>query len=160
MRTIKFLSILFLLVIGLGSCEKNTDDIPDPFHELEKTAYYDSEIFDEPYLKVYGKWELFDVSGGFTGMGHDLNFEYLEIKEFGIYGFFSNDSLLEYGKISPALQSANEVYLKVNFEKDENSGSFFSDYEKYILFSGSDTLHLNSPCCDRYNYHFKRVEFR
>lgn len=80
------------------------------------------------------------------------------IKEYGIYGFVKNKSLLEYGKISPALQTANDLRLKVDFENDEKSNSFFIDTEKYVEFIGNDTLKLYSPCCDRYNYQFKRVE--
>ncbi len=69
-----------------------------------------------------------------------------------------NDRLLEYGKIMPALQTANEIRFKVNLEKDDNSKLFLSDKEKYVEFIGNDTLNLNAPCCDRYNYHFKRIK--
>jgi len=30
------------------------------------------------------------------------------------------------------------------------------DPEKYLIPQGSDSLHLYSPCCDRFNYHFVR----
>jgi len=157
MKTFKLI-ILSILISGLNSCDKDTIETPTTLQNLETTNYFDSEIFAEPDLKIYGTWKLFAVSGGFSGTGHDLNFEYLEIKKYGIYGFVNNDSLLEYGKISPALQTANDIRLKVDFEKDEKSNSFFTDTEKYVEFMGSDTLNLNSPCCDRYNYHFKRVK--
>ncbi|SHG08533.1 hypothetical protein SAMN05444274_1442 [Mariniphaga anaerophila] len=158
MKTFKLIIILSILLSGLNSCDKDTYETPTTLQNLEKTNYFDSEIFAEPDLKIYGTWKLFAVSGGFSGTGHDLNFEYLEIKKYGIYGFVNNYSLLEYGKISPALQTANDIRLKVDFEKDEKSDSFFTDTEKYVEFMGSDTLNLNSPCCDRYNYHFKRVK--
>lgn len=149
---------MFLLISGIYSCEKDAVEIPSRLQDLKATKYYDAEIFAESDLKIYGLWELFAVSGGLSGSGHDINFEYLEIKGYGIYGFVNQDSLLEYGKISHALQPANITSLKVDFEKDEKSNSFFTDTEKYIEFMGEDTLSLNSPCCDRFNYHFKRVK--
>ncbi len=158
MKTCTFLFILFLLTGGLNSCDKDTAETLTTLQKLDTTRYYSAEIFSGPEMKVYGTWKLFDVSGGFTGHGHDLNFEFLKIKEYGIYGFFRNDTLLEYGKISPAVPTTNDLRLIVVFEKDEKSPSFFADREKYIEFAGSDTMHLNSPCCDRYNYHFERVK--
>lgn len=158
MKIFKFTLIVSILLSGSISCETDTIQISGDLQKMEATKYFDAEVFAEPYLKVYGTWKLFEVSGGFAGNGHDLNFEYLEIKEYGIYGFLSNDTLLEYGKISPAVQTTNDLRLKVDFEADEESDLFFSDSEKYVEFSGSDTLHLNSPCCDRYNYHLKRVK--
>jgi len=158
MKTFKLIIILSILISGLNSCDKNTIEIPTTLQDLETVIYFDSEIFAEPDLKIYGTWKLVDVSGGFSGTGHDLNFEYLVIKKYGIYGFVSNESLLEYGKISPAQQTANDIGLKVVFEKDENSDLFFVDNEKYVEFVGRDTLILRSPCCDRYDYHFKRVK--
>lgn len=158
MKTVKLILILSILISGLNSCEKETIETLTAFQNLRTIKYFDTEIFAEPDLKIYGTWELFAVSGGVSGTGHDLNFKYLEIKKYGIYGFINNDTLLEYGKISPALQTANDIRLKVDFEKDEKSNSFFTDTEKYVEFTGNDTLNLNSPCCDRYNYHFKRVK--
>lgn len=158
MKTVKLILILSILISGLNSCEKETIETLTAFQNLRTIKYFDTEIFAEPDLKIYGTWELFAVSGGVSGTGHDLNFKYLEIKKYGIYGFINNDTLLEYGKISPALQTANDIRLKVDFEKDVKSNSFFTDTEKYVEFTGNDTLNLNSPCCDRYNYHFKRVK--
>ncbi|GAB3004104.1 hypothetical protein GCM10027284_22360 [Cyclobacterium sediminis] len=158
MITFRFTLILSILLSGLNSCEKDTIEPHTTLQNLETEKYFDSEIFTESDLKIYGTWELYAVSGGLSGSGHDLNFEYLVIKEYGIYGFVKNKSLLEYGKISPALQTANDLRLKVDFENDEKSNSFFIDTEKYVEFIGNDTLKLYSPCCDRYNYQFKRVE--
>lgn len=156
MRT-SFVILIVSFFTVVRSCEKEPVETPSVLQEFETTKYFDSEIFAERDLKIYGMWKVFDISGGIHGNGYDPNFEYLEIKKYGIYGFVRNDSPLEYGKIMPALQ-ANEIRLKVDFEKDENSHSFFEDRVKYVIFYGTDTLHLNSPCCDRYNYHFVRVK--
>lgn len=146
-----------MLICMASTCEKEADSLT-ALQQFETTQYYDFEILDEPNLFIYDKWELFNISGGFAGNGHDLNFDILEFREYGKYGFFRNDSLLEYGKITLALQTANDLRLKIRFDKDENSESFFNDAIKYVEFIGADTLHLIAPCCDRYNYHFKRVE--
>lgn len=155
MKTFKLLLILPFLIIGLNSCEKENFET---FQNLRKTKYYNSEIFAEKDMKIYGTWELYDISGGMSGDGYNLNFEYLEIKEYGVYGFINNSTLLEYGKITIAPESANDLRLKVDFDKDRKSDLFFADNEKYIEFNGNDTLKLISPCCDRFNYHFKRVK--
>ena len=118
--------------------------------------YYESEIFSELNLDIYGRWKLYSVSGGIHGGGHELNFDYLEVYKFGIYGFIRNGSILEFGKINIAEQKDEE--LLITFNPDDNSEIFMTDSEKYVEFSGNDTLSLNSPCCDRYNYHFKRMK--
>ncbi|AKP53394.1 hypothetical protein [Cyclobacterium amurskyense] len=158
MKTFKFTLILFILISGLNSCEEDTIEPHTTLQDLETEKYFDSEIFTESNFKIYGTWELYTVSGGFSGSGHDLNFQYLVIKEYGIYGFVKNNSLLEYGKISPAIQTTNDLRWIVVSEKDKKSNSFFIDSEKYVEFIGNDTLNLYSPCCDRYNYQFKRVK--
>ena len=153
-------TIFFLIITILGvlsSCDKDKSiDYHSSFKELEKTGYYNSEIIPEDYLKIYGKWKLSSTSGGFSGTGGDLFFDYLEIKEFGIYGFVKDDTLLEYGKITIELSDEN-VGLKINFEEDESSDAFFFDKVKYVLVN-NDLLTLNAPCCDRINFHFQRVE--
>ena len=137
------------------SCEKENvlvDYIIDGFTE---NKYYDSEIFNEPNMGIYDKWELYNVSGGIHGGGHELNFDFLKINSYGIYGFIRNDSVIEFGRIRIDEQTSET--LMITFEPDENSDTFMHDSEKYINFYGEDTLSLDSPCCDRYNYHFIRV---
>jgi hypothetical protein len=156
------ISIPFLIFIVfssciLYSCNKDRPDSLSYLDGLGQTTYFEEEVFAPSDIKIYGLWQVFDISSGIHGGGYEVNFDYLEIKEFGIYGFVRNETLLEYGKIGPALQTAYEIGLKVDFEMDVTSNSFFEDREKYVEFSGKDTLHLYSPCCDRYNYHFKRV---
>lgn len=158
MKTSVIVLTIGLLITILNSCDKETIESISALSEIKTTKYYDSEIFSQNDLKIYGKWKLFDISGGLHGSGYDLNFDFLEIKEYGIYGFVRNDSLLEYGKIMPALQTANEIRLKVDLEEDVNSKIFLANKEKYVEFIGNDTLNLNAPCCDRYNYHFERIK--
>jgi hypothetical protein len=157
-KTSKYILILLILTSLFTACNEEPIEIPKVLDEVPTTTYFDAEIFAEQDLKIYGTWKLFDISGGIHGSGYEPNFDYLVIKRIGIYGFVRNDSLLEFGKIVPAQWNTFDLRLKVYFEKDEQSDSFFTDTEKYVQFNGNDTLHLNSPCCDRFNYHFERVE--
>ena len=155
-KYVKFFLIITILSI-LSFCDKNNSiDYHSSFKELEKTGYYKSEIFSKEYLKIYGKWKLSGSSGGFSGTGCDLFFDFLEIKEYGIYGFVKDNTLMEFGKI--IIESSDEnVGLKISFEEDEYSGSIFFDKVKYVL-AGKDVLTLNSPCCDRCDFHFQRIK--
>lgn len=154
MNKISILGII--LFIGFLGCEKETDKVDYYLDRFAENKYYDSEIFDESYLVIYGKWELFGVSGGLHGDGHEPNFDFLEIKRYGIYGFIRNDSIMEYGRIK--IDEQTDEILLFTFESDENSETFRYDSEKYVNFYGNDTLSLDSPCCDGYNYHFNRAK--
>ena len=145
-----------ILSVVFFSCEKEPDKIELRIDEIPADKYYESEIFDGIYLELYGKWKLYGVSGGFHGGGHEINFDFLEVQQFGIYGFIRNDSILEFGKIKIHEQTNEE--LLITFEPDDHSGVFMFDSEKYIDFFDNDTVSFNSPCCDRYNYHFERVK--
>ena len=148
-----FITIIIIFCLGILSCEDNNVDLLD---DISKTEYYNSGILNGSYLNVYGKWKLIDVSGGITGDGHELNFDYFILKKYGIYGFVENDDIIEFGKIFIDEQT-NEI-LMVTLIPDDNSDAFMLDPKKYITFHGNDNLTLNSPCCDRYNYHFSRED--
>ena len=158
MRTLIIILTIGFVTSAMSSCDEETTESNSALSEIKATQYFTSEIFSQDDLKIYGKWKIYQISGGIHGNGYQPDFDYLEIKEYGIYGFVRNDTLLEYGKIVPTIQTSNELELKVDFEKDKNSDSFFTDPEKYVVFNGADTLNLISPCCDRFNYHFKRIK--
>lgn len=149
------LSILLYLVII--SCEKNEDPIiaNNNNDSTFDTTYYDSEIFPEDYLKIYGNWKLYNISGGFTGQGHEAIFEYLKVEKYGVYSLLRNDSVFEYGKIQIEAPESEENFV-IRLIVDQNSDSIFFDAIKIIEFYGNDSLFLNAPCCDRFNYHFVR----
>jgi hypothetical protein len=150
-----FIIIIFCFI--LSGCEKNDDKIKFLLDDFQIDKYYTNEIFDDQFLNIYGKWELNSISGGFFGLGYTPNFNFLEIKEFGMYGFIRNDTLLEFGKIQIAEQTSQQ--LEITFLPDNAvENIFFYDSEKYIELAGMDTLNLNSPCCDRYNFHFVRAK--
>lgn len=88
-----------LIVLGFVSCDKDDDESNSFLSDFDKNMYYDSEIFNEQYISLYGQWEIDRIDGGLSGHGYEPNFDFLEIKKYGTYGFIRNDSLLEYGKI-------------------------------------------------------------
>ena len=156
MRKLRILITAFIVSITLLGCEGDSIQIKDILDQFPIDEYYESEIFNDNFLVIYGKWELYDVTGGIHGGGHDLNFDYLRIKEYGMYAFIRNDSTLEYGQIR--IDEQTNDFLTITFEPHPDSEIFMYDPEKYIEFSGMDTLALVSPCCDRYNYHLIKKE--
>ncbi len=123
-----------LLFIGLLSCEKETNN--------------------DPLLDIYGIWELYGVSGGANGGEHELPFDFLEIESDGIYRFIRNDSIIEFGRLKIDEQT-NETLL-ITFEPDANSETFMHDPVKEVILFEKNTLNLDAPCCDGFNYHFNR----
>lgn len=156
MKKIKKIPILIIIFFsGFLSCEKNSENIDYLLDKLPADKYYASEIFDGSNLDIYGKWRLFNVSGGIHGGGHELSFDYLEVHKYGIYGFIRNGRILEFGKIN--IEEQGSEGLLITFKPDDDSEVFMYDSEKIVNLSGNDTLNLDSPCCDRYNYHFTRI---
>lgn len=127
---------------------------PEPLSVGTDTLYYQEDIFNEAYKKVYGKWILEFISGGKTGDGYEPNFDYLEFIPYGIYQFVNADTLLEFGKV--IIEEQSDTLLKISLNPDQCSTIFFNDSEKFVEFTGDNQLDLIAPCCDRYNYHFKR----
>ena len=122
--------------------------------------YYSEEIIPDDNKDVYGTWKLIGVSGSFSGMGYEPNFDYLEIKPIGIYGLVRNDILFEYGRIEIIPLPDNTTgMLPVKFVPDfyNDLNPYFTLYGQYMELKGTDSLNMNSPCCDMYNYHFKKL---
>jgi len=152
-------SVLILLIISylLLGCEKTDDRIKFFLEDIPVDKYYPFEIVDEQFMDIYGNWCLDSISGGFFDTGYVPNFDFLELKEIGIYGFIRHDTILEFGKIQIDKQTTE--WLKITFFPDNAVDNiFFYDSEKYIMLAGKDSLNLQSPCCDRYHYHFVRVQ--
>ena len=145
-------ALLLIAILVLPSCEEECS-IPD---DLTNDKYYENEIFNEPFMDIYGTWELYEVSGGIHGMGDGLMFDFLQIRKFGIYTFIKNNDVLEHGKI--VIDEQTEESLKISFSPDEDSEVFMFDSEKIVILQTSDSLFLQSPCCDRYNYHLVRKD--
>ena len=161
MRTIFQLSTVILVFGLLVSCEKENSVTRTYLDTISSTKYYTVEMIPGDYQKIYGKWHLYQVSGGFSGGGYEPNYDFLEIRNFGIYGLIRNDSLIEYGKIEMDTFDTHATgYLQVKLvaEYHKSLNPMMYPPEKYVQLNGADTLNLNSPCCDMYNYHYRRVK--
>ncbi len=129
------------------------------FNDIPTNNYYNNEIFQGNQLDVYGTWKCFMVSGGWAGDVNttDFHFDYLKTKPYGIWGFIEADTLLDFGRIVIDTVIADNIPL-VRFVPDDSTRLILYDLEKYLYLFGHDTLVLEAPCCDRYNYHFLREE--
>lgn len=149
------------LALLTAACKKNTHKVYDPAYldAMSATTYYPNDILNASHSGIYGKWKVYATSGGFAGNGYTADFEYLVLKPNGIFGVLRHDSLMAFGKISINTQTGTELY--VDFEADARSYNtqinLLQDPEKYIERQGTDSLHLNAPCCDRYDTHLKRM---
>jgi hypothetical protein len=110
----------------------------------------------DQYKNAYGKWRVIGTSGGYTGEGYEKDFDYLILKEKGIFGILRNDSLIAYGKLV-LTQIQGSIVCKFNPEKSANI-ELCVDPEKEIKVFNNDTLYLFGPCCDRFNIHLVRVK--
>ncbi len=149
---------IIVLFLGLLSCE-NEGDIKSQLDSIKSDKYYSAEIISANYLKIYGKWKLNNISGGFSGSGYAPDYDYLEIKSVGIYGLIRNNSLFEYGKIELSTFDKNTAnLLQIKLIPDSYSKNPYHTPELYVSFQGNDSLNLISPCCDLYDYHYERIK--
>ena len=151
--------LLMLSFLSFLRCEENKDK-NSHLAEIDRSHYYDKEIIPAAYNQIYGKWKLKEISGGFSGKGYEPDFDFLEIKSIGIYGLVRNNVLFEYGKIELVTFDANRTdALQIRFIPDDSvaSNPYMTPPEKYLDLTGPNTLDIQSPCCDMYNYHFERA---
>jgi hypothetical protein len=160
MNTYSFVCILcWAVLLGMAGCEeKNFTALH--LDQVGQSEFHDQEVLPSNYHHLYGRWKLVSISGGFSGSGFTPDFDFLEIKGFGIYGLVRNDTLFEYGRIEVDTFDINRAeVLQIRLVPQVYSGSnpHINPGEKYVEFRGSDILDLSSPCCDMYNYHFKKM---
>lgn len=151
--------LLIILAVLLFSCKKDDIQSVKTMDSFKGNSYYSQEIVPAAFNSLYGKWGLEAISGGFTGGGHELNYRFLYLKPYGIYGITKTDSdtLIEYGRFeTDTINQDMPGMLKLKFIPDHYSEtSLISPPEKYAYLS-NDSLVLYSPCCDMYNYHYIR----
>jgi len=154
-RMNKFTVVAFFLSVTMLSCDK--EDIRLFLNAIDPQTFYSEEVIPEEYQNIYGKWSLYDITGGFIGTGHEPNHDYLEIKSIGIYGIVRNDSLLEFGKIKlDTFDTRTTEYLQIRLVPESSEEPFFYPQEKYIQLNESGKMVLRSPCCDMYDYHYEK----
>lgn len=159
MKTI-FKFAFCIIIFALLSCEKD-DSSKSHLDSITSSKYYAYEIIPTDYHAIYGKWKLFNVSGGFAGTGYEPDYDYLEIKSIGIYGLIKNGCLFEYGKIElDTFDFKTKQYLQIKLIPNYYNGlnPMMHPQERYVEIKRGDTLNLISPCCDMYDFHFIEIK--
>ena len=154
----KHLIILFALI--LSSCTKKDGERATYLDSLNKEKYFSEEVLSGNYQELYGLWKAYNLYGGWSGYSKpDIN--YLEIKPFGIYGFVRDNTLIEYGKISPNVFDLKPYFpgYQVKLESDYTSGknSIFGLF-RYFNVIRKDTLTICDGMIDGQTYYFNRVK--
>jgi len=143
-------SIFIFCFISIACERDNTHPVESYLISVEKNHYYDQEIIPSEYQPVYGIWKLFGITGGFLGGGYDTDFDYLEIKNYGIYGLVRGDSVFEFGKIELAsFDNITTDALQVEFIADyysERNPYMTSIF--YLYIDRQDTLDMNTGCAN------------
>ncbi len=136
--------ILLSLFLAL-SCSKDGDI---------RTTYYPDEVITDPYMDLYQRWTLAEISGGFSGQGmpFDAN-TVLEFMPFGRYFIDINGVEVEKGKVDVIRQTDKELVVVLRPESLPLQNAIFGDSEKTVLTEPGQ-LSLAEPCCDRFIYHF------
>jgi len=113
-----------------------------------------SENMPELNKNITGMWKAVNTSGGFTGKGFTLDFDYLTLKDNSTFELMLKDSLIAHGKV--ALSKDKELVI-CNFVFDKTTNVQLAiDPEKYIQITNADTMNLIAPCCDRYSIKLAR----
>jgi hypothetical protein len=131
--------VLFVLISGLSACESH--ELPDPALE-----------------EIFGNWQLFATSGGFSGNGNPG----LEVEKMNIA---ITEDWIYYEYVDGALIAEKDFILY----KTEHGGytEYFMEFTEFELvddgweevfrvFPGNDTLALSYDYNDSYVYHYVR----
>jgi hypothetical protein len=153
MKMKKVLLIISLSFI-LASCEKKEDKILIA-DQIIKTKYYDSEIFSETNLLIYGKWEFLYITGGLAGERLKPYYEYLEVVKYGIYGRITDNKIIEIGKL--IVDNHNNSGTVISFFPDARYRTDTQLLQRQMEFIGNDTLVLWDMMYDGYSSFYKRI---
>jgi hypothetical protein len=111
---------------------------------------------NEPNNPYTGEWELLSITGGFAGNGYPADFSVL---------YLGGDATYWIGDSSDKVaEGTYEIYKKgeedwVRFDADDSQNQhIFETQDKMIGFSIEGTLVLSEPCCDLYQYEFKKLK--
>ncbi|MFT5723721.1 MAG: hypothetical protein ACI9JN_000838 [Bacteroidia bacterium] len=152
---------IILLAEFINSCSKDPIT-PYGIAPASKTKHYDTEIFKGSLSQLYGFWELTDIGGGIGGGGASIennSFDALEIKPYGIYGYYLDNKLIEYGRIEIGSDLEPNALL-VYFIPDFNSIQILHPYKKvrYRVSFGNDNIGISPhDMNDAFGYYFNRV---
>jgi hypothetical protein len=149
-----------MVLLGFIACKKDStsgNEIDTSLTDtISENRYYSQDVFPPQYADLYGIWKLNLVSGGFTGSNQDLAFDYLILKQNGIYCVVDNNMVMEFGKM--VISNQLDECMLTEFVPDSLSKSYVGDFEKCIDLSRKDTLMLHAPCCDRFDFVLSRLK--
>lgn len=137
-------SLILLLIIA--SCSKEDNRVTSYLDSFATDIYFGEEVFTGNYHDFYGLWKALGSWGGW-GSYSEPSFDFFEIKPFGIYGFVVNDTLFEYGKITPNTDIIdNYVGLPVKLVPEYTSGERPNSFRSTMYFElvRIDTLSICS----------------
>jgi hypothetical protein len=152
MKALVKFSLVSFVLLTLAGCNKYNTNY-NSLDDISTKEYYHGDILPDSLQYLYSQWNLFNTSGGFTGIGCGLEFDNLVLKKNGIFGITKGESLIAYGKlvIFKREHSTSIIFMPIKTANIE----LCRDTEKYIQFN-NDTLDLIGPCCDRINFRFIR----
>ncbi len=151
------LSIIIILL--LTSCTK--EEVKSKYlNSFSRNKYFDHEVLTGDSQNLYGIWKAYSVFGGWSGYSKP-DFDYMEIKPYGIYGLIRNDTVFEYGKIS--LQtfdtkpyfSGYQVILETDYMKGQYS---YLGGQQYFYLTRKDTLTIGWAMTDGITINFSRTK--
>lgn len=150
--TLKFI-IYSICLIFIGSCEKIDETvqiISTQFH------YNNTEIFAEENFKIYGKWNLYRITGGDDGSGAKPDFDYIEFKKHAAYQVIGNNTTLEYGEITIIKENTDQLIIQLKADNNSEMMRLTSaGYE--ITFEAKNLLCLSEyGSYSGFCYHFIR----
>ncbi len=133
-----FILLIALLSFSLLQCE-NGD-------KAEKS--------NNPYS---GEWELLSISGGFAGNGYPPDFSILFLGNDASYWIGDSNTKIAEGTYE-VFKKGEEDWVRFDSSDDGQNQHVFETQEKMIGFSIEGTLVLAEPCCDLYQYEFKKLK--
>ncbi len=151
---------LLVIIIAIGTLITSCNKEKTLQNTKVSNKYYQSEIFAENDTKIYGKWRIQSVHGSFCGTGFLPYFDVLVFEKYGIYKLYHNDTLWVTGKVNHEVQTTQFITkLIISFQPDISlNADYFSAFPKTVITLNSDTLHMQDPCCDLYEYLFTRIK--
>lgn len=160
-KTLRTLLLIAILFSTAAQCQKESSEMnyQHLMDSLSPDKYYPTQILNEKNKALYGTWKVIGTSGGIAGTGYTPDFNYLVLRNNGIFGIIRHDSLVTTGKISILNQTEDELRVEFVPETDPSivKCEIVWDPEKFLVIH-NDTLDINAPCCDRFNTRLKRVK--
>lgn len=161
--TLRFSALIVLSLAAFWSCKKDCPEnvigpALDVFNAIPTNQYHPTDILQGKPFDLYGYWRVIGSTGGFHGGGYGTDFDYLLIKPNAMFGIVRDGELVTTGKIEVVNDPSFDLLIRLVSDKPaaEVNAQIIHDNEKYVVVQ-SDTLSLYSPCCDRFDTHFKKL---